>query len=226
MWRWGARFFWRALLTSALVVSPVVTNPAPIHSELGDAGDSPGTAQLVGGDGPVATPVTNITGLIRSSGDGDVFRVFIGNPAGFSVSTVGQPGTLYDTVLHLFDDSGNAIIGNDDVSNLDFRSTIPVGSLIGFPTGYDLLGTSAYDNDPSDFGGFELFTDNFPGLQTPTGVGPLVGYDGDGFSIGSYDIVLTGIFHTTTPEPASRRVFGSCAVALLPSRRWRMRHAG
>lgn len=210
------------LAAAGMFLLPIAAHAGPIHFELGDAGSNPGTAQLVDGDAPAGTPVTNIIGAATSLSDGDVYRIFIGSPSAFSATTVGQPGTLIDTALHVYTNAGTGIIGNDDVSTFNFRSTIPAGSLTGFLPGFYLLSISAWDNDPVDLASMEIFTDNFPGLQFPIGgVGPLAGFNGGGFSIGTYNIALTGVVHTT-PEPGSLLVFATSALGLV-GHRWRQR---
>ena len=73
-------------------------------TEVGDAGDLPGTAQTTVGVG--LTDLTDIFGTISSSSDQDMYLINIDNPAAFSASTNNPQTTLsvdHDTQLFLFD---------------------------------------------------------------------------------------------------------------------------
>ena len=166
--------------TQAIAVT--VTNVVA-WAELGDAGGLPGTAQTPVGVGAL----TAISGTIISFADDDMYRI-VSLGGLFTATTVGPLGTLGDTQLFLFDAAGFGIIGNDDTSP-GIRSTI---SAVLAPGTY-YLAISGYDHDPTGASG-EIFKDNFPGQQTPTGPGgpgPITGWN-DGLTMGTYNIALTG----------------------------------
>src|SRR6187402_3631151 len=101
------------LLYAAITAALATTSPATIYVETGDAGDSPGTAQIAAGSGPL----TSILGQIDSSADDDIYRIRISDPANFSASSNNSGTQLsvdHDTILFLFDEFGFGIIANDD----------------------------------------------------------------------------------------------------------------
>ena len=137
-------------------------------TEVGDAGDVPGTAQTTLGVGPL----TAIVGTIGSDSDQDMFQIFISEPAAFSASTVNAGTTLSDdddTQLFLFDATGLGELANDN-KNGTAKSLIPAGSFAG-ATGFYFLAISIFDNDPINAGG-EIFPDTpFEAVLGPTGPG-------------------------------------------------------
>lgn len=78
----------------------------------GDAGDLPGTAQVVVGD--PNTPLTRITGRMESNGEVDMFAILIVDPANFYAHTGSTTETTYDSKLVLFDSQGRPLWMNDD----------------------------------------------------------------------------------------------------------------
>ena len=59
-------------------------------------------------------PLTQITGTISSTTDRDMFEIFITGGGTFSATTVGTPGTVFDTQRYLFDSTGKGVYANDD----------------------------------------------------------------------------------------------------------------
>jgi hypothetical protein len=107
---------------------------ATLYTEVGDAGQTVGTAQAA----PNGT--TSISGNLGPGVDGaDVFSIAWGGGA-FSATTT--PHT-FDTMLFLFDPSGNTILFNDDY-NSTLASLIEHSALAA---GNYLLGLSRYDNN-------------------------------------------------------------------------------
>ena len=92
-------------------------------------------------------------------------------PQEFSVKTVApeiaaHTPRVFDPQLFLFDLMGHAVVGNDDISDTNLESEIPLGTIT--QSGIYILAVSAFDYDPADADGNEMFTDNLTGLATPT----------------------------------------------------------
>ena len=145
------------LLYSVVAAGLATTSPATIYIETGDAGDSPGTAQIAAGSGPL----TSILGQIDSSADDDIYRIRISDPASFSAST-NNTGTQLsvdgDTILFLFDEFGFGIVANDDdPEDIDsLKAALPAGSFSG-PPGTYLLAISIFRNVPRNAFAEEIF---------------------------------------------------------------------
>ena len=203
----------------ALVLACSSVAFADDYTEVGDAGSTPGTASFT----PGTNPLTGIVGTFTAGAThADVYRIFIANPMLFSASTIG--GSTSDTQLFLFTAAGIGIAGNDD-AGVGVQSCLGAApgcvggigaAIIGALTpGEYLLGISQFDVDPIDAAGLELFTDVFPGLQTPiAGRGPLAGFNSPG-GTGTYRIALTGADHVmgggppaAIPEPATMVLLG------------------
>ena len=76
----------------------------------GDAGNLPGTAQVVQGSGPLR----QITGSINVGGDVDMFAILISDPANFYAHAGTTTETTFDSKLRLFDSQGRPLWSNDD----------------------------------------------------------------------------------------------------------------
>ncbi len=186
---------------------------AATFTEMGDAGETLSTAQVIQG----SQPLESISGTLPESisGGADLFKIFLTGGGTFSATTVG--GASFDTQLLLFNSKGIGIYGNDNASLTleNNQSTLPKGDFSPTKSGLYYLAISGFDYDPvSDQG--EIFPD--PGLPFsqvfgPTGPGggsPLSGFAGPSFDGGSYTIALTGA--KAVPEPSS--VMGTALGAL------------
>ena len=81
-----------------------------------DAGPLLGNANVTASGQPGDQTLTQITGILTFRDDVDMFRIRISNPAGFSASTFGPPGSSSsgDTILALFTETGVAVGWNDN----------------------------------------------------------------------------------------------------------------
>jgi hypothetical protein len=199
------------LVVLALLAAPAAGWAGPVWAEVGDAGQLPATAQVTTGGGPL----TAITGTIDTPNDVDMFAIRITSPSTFSATTVGQPGTHFDTQLFLFDSNGRGVEANDDVSTTNLRSTLT--SIGALPSGIYYLAISSFNADPVAPGGLRLFPEpeetiapTFGLPVGPTGPGgglPVADWTTGGLSAGTYQIALTGA-EFAIPEPGSVLLFG------------------
>ncbi len=173
----------------------------------GDAGELLGTSQNTTGVGAFQGIIGR---LALNPAHVDLYRIYATGGA-FSASTNG--GATFDTQLFLFDALGMGVIGNDDISGSNVQSSFSTTLTAGFY----YIGISAYNNDPLSSGG-AIFTDNFPGVNTPTGPGAafaLSGWIGGSAGTGrggEYTINIEGASFGDsvhpTPAPAGVVLFG------------------
>jgi hypothetical protein len=177
-----------ARITAIVAVFVARTAGAATWTEIGDAGQLPGTAQVTKGTGPL----TLITGH-HSPNDADAFLIRITDPATFSATTDGLAN--WDTQLFLFTPDGFGVYYNDDISASDRQSTLPVGNPNGPTTpGLYILAISEYNMKPSSTGGL-IFPTIYPGVFGATGPGAgaaLSTWNNDGADDADYAIALTG----------------------------------
>ena len=165
-------------------------------TEVEEAGDLPGTAQLITQN----EALEFITGSLSSPTDVDMYAIFITGGGNFSATTVGWTADV-DTQLTLYDSSGIGIYSNDDFATDNNQSTLPAfHPLTPITPGLYYLAISDWDYDPISDGGY-IFPHPTSGLSDtdvagPTGPGgasPVTGWDGISLiGGGSYTIPLTG----------------------------------
>jgi hypothetical protein len=106
----------------------------------GDAGELPGTAQVVAGSGPL----TSITG-VHDFDDTDMYEIEVANPGVFRATV--SSDTDFDTQLFLFDEEGLGVAHHDDVSSTNRRSRL-TNMFVQSPGRY-YLAISAWNRDPA-----------------------------------------------------------------------------
>ncbi len=173
---------------------------AGVFTEIGDAGDLPGTAQWVFGSGSL----TKISGNLTAS-DADMYAIWITGGGTFSATTYGDPD--FDSQLFLFNSSGMGVYANDDANEYSLHAALPAGhALTPMTPGIYYLAFTRYNRDPVSSGGL-IFPD-FPweGVFGPTESGgeyPISGYTSFNYSGAAYEITLTGAeFIQGPPTPA------------------------
>jgi hypothetical protein len=167
------------------------------------------------------------TGL---SEGGDVYKIYISDPANFSASTLSLAGGRngFDTQLFLFNLDGTGLAANDDTPP-GSQSRLPAGDPLysGLAAGYYYLVIDGSGSYPADAGGVRIFP-NQPEGADPTGVygpksgvpdesnSPFTQYSGSSNQGGTYSIALTGASIAEVPEPSSSALlFGASGAGLL-----------
>lgn len=176
--------------TIQLSISTPVPPPPGSWIEQDDAGDLPGSAQDVNGDGDIPAIAGNL-----EFGGADMYRFDICEPGLFSATTVS--GTNIDTQLFLFDSSGLGVTFNDDAPGLDVLQSSLSSTFITSPGTY-YLAVSTYDSDPLTEESLPIWNDTPFGVErAPDGGGAgssVAQWDFDEFADeGAYTVFLTGV---------------------------------
>jgi len=180
-----------------LTVSQAVAPPVPgTWSEMidggGDAGQTLGGAQTIGGAGDLPRIVGSF-----GANDVDIYKLSICDLASFSASTQGTLPAI-DTQLFLFDANGTGVVMDDDndAGAGGTWSMITGASGLIPATGNYFLAVSRYDIDPVDGAGQALWADMpFAAQRAPDGpgaAGVLTAWEGANAATGSYQIDLVG----------------------------------
>jgi hypothetical protein len=138
-----------SIAIAALIASAGATTWDETANGGGDAGQTPGTAQVVAGN--PNDPLTRITGRIADANDlADVFVIFISDPANFHAHTGTTTETTFDSKLTLYDSLGRPLWFNDDRPS-DVAGTPPngVGSLRSYIGGASASGNYRSSNTPA-----------------------------------------------------------------------------
>ncbi len=218
-----------------VVTLSVLMTPAFAATIIADnAGMLPAAAQDLTGEFP-----TEIIGTLDGNNQNNVnvFEISIMDAADFSAITV-LPGAygIPDTVLSLFNSSGEGVYLNDDISASNTLSCLPsadasnpcaVGPGGNGPLtdGTYFLAISRGANYPVDSFGTEIFSPVFStDVVGPSNTNPVGGWDGGAytspdFDLVNYDIVLTG----TVPEPGTLLLTGLAGLVLFTRRKLRAR---
>jgi len=168
-------------------------DPSETHSEIGDAGDLPFNAQITGGFGPL----TSITGSVSGTNDVDMYSICITDPALFVAATDAFGGAgSFDTMLHLFTQSGVGVYHNDDHSPTLLSQLNAIPSFAPSTPGVYNLAITSFSNFPLD-GGVDMvdFSSSGEDAQFPlTATGGIVdGWSNTGLTDGTYTIALFGV---------------------------------
>lgn len=131
----------------ALFFTFLVTSVSAVSwNDIGDAGNTPLTAQTPIGIGALDT----IIGTISSGTDTDVFRIYIPDPNIFAVT---MDGTALsgdnDTELYILDALGNLVF-NDDDGGPGWLSQVDAGDLAGRPGGIYLVAYNQFSSIPEN----------------------------------------------------------------------------
>jgi hypothetical protein len=173
----------------------VFTASAQIHTETGDAGDRPETAQATGA-AACQNPITQINGT-HTADDVDMYAICIPDPAAFSATTVG--GATWDTQLWLFNANGLGVVFNDDNPAGGLQSRI-TGALVPAAGTY-YLAISRYDRDAQNCSDAAIWADTpFNTERAPDGpgaAGRVGSWGGATAAGGAYSIFLTGVRDAT-----------------------------
>ena len=205
---------------------------AASFSEVGDAGQTPSTAQVItpaqlSGAG---SSLDSIAGTLTGSGDfADLFQIFLTGGQTFSAGTANAatdqafqdeqfgipPTVLLDPQLFLFDATGRGVYANDD----SFGS-LQAALLSGQPfspqqSGTYFLAIASSDYNPVTAGGQPIFD----ALST-TNVGPntqlpLSTFSGTGSDTGTYTIALSGATAVPQPVPSPSSTLGLVVLGAL-----------
>jgi hypothetical protein len=209
------------------------TLDAQTYTEIGDAGQTLGTAQNTGVTG--GQTLNTVFGTIGSAGDADLFRITLTAPTMFSATTTFAGGTTLDTALFLFNSLGQAIYTNDDVSGSSLQSTLPSGTsfTMTLAAGTYFIAISLSGNEPINLSGQLLFAAYINGNSSSirgaaAGVNPstLSGFNGaTSFpETGAYRIDFTAT-STAIPEPSTTAfcLVAAGAAAVVVRRRRKSR---
>ena len=183
-----------------------------------DAGDKPGTAQKVIID--TSTQVKTIAGELKGDSEGlagdpgdyqDCYKVVIKNPGTFVISTLPPLGSsTFDTLLGVYDESGRALLANDDGEQGALGSRVgsqsSSGKFVIDQPGTIIISVSGAQSRPITEDGLPVFafSDNPLEVVGPSQAGlakPFAGWDQPG-QVGFYVVELTSV----SPIPSS------CAV--------------
>jgi hypothetical protein len=210
---------------------------AATWTEQGDAGQTLATAQAL----PTGiVPLDQIDGTADgTTGDADVYEIFISDPAAFSAQTVGGDSKCttcatqeFDASLALFDENGIGIYFNDDLAQDVGDAFLPAGNALS-PTQAGWYFLAVFDDDLTPLSELSEEGIIFPEVFFPFTdiVGPTGPGGGDPLSLffeenvvvetRDYSVLLTG---TVIPEPATGLLVGLGFTAMGVVRRGKRGH--
>ncbi|MGH7872588.1 MAG: PEP-CTERM sorting domain-containing protein [Candidatus Binatia bacterium] len=163
--------------------------------EVGDAGNTPGTAQTPIGTGALNTIVGNLYPAL----DTDVFKIYIPDPNIFAITMNGTSLSAdNDTELYVLDATGRLVFNNDD-GGPGYLSQVNSGDLAGNSAGNYLIAYNLFSSVPLN-----------------DQLNPILGWDvkPKPFQTGTVQLNLTGAEFAQSeipqpvPEPASVLLMG------------------
>ena len=204
---------------------------AQTWAKTGNPGNLPATAQVTVGMGALQ----EITGAFTFTTTGseratvnvsnpDLFEILIDGSSPFSATTFGQPSSLYDPQLFLFNAAGAGVYSNDDAS--EYTTAALIAPTTALTPGLYYLGIATYGVVPRSGTGAaaDIFANtvddtsgnvSFTGLKGPkAGVtGPLTNWylSSADVETGYYGIALTGASYAVpaaVPEASTAVSFG------------------
>ena len=135
-----------ALVMFLFFISIATTAAAVTWNEIGDAGNTPLTAQTPIGTGALNT----IIGTLSSATDTDVFKIYIPDPSIFAVDMIGTSlSGDNDTELYILNALGNLVFNNDD-SGPGWLSQVNAGNLTGQSAGIYLIAYNLFSSVPEN----------------------------------------------------------------------------
>ncbi len=205
-----------AVLAAASLLALVPAARAQTWSEIGDAGDLVGTAQLTLGSGGLAT----IFGALASPADADVYCVslFASPPAGTPLVWLDCSATQGPNIW-LFDALGQGVVTNETCAGGMKLLSAPASPL---PPGNYYVAVAYYGYQPQSAGG-DLWLLGPPGQRPPDGPGAggsLVGWGGTGNvqPINPYSVGCNGsyVHYCDAAVPAGRPTWGTLKIRYGP----------
>jgi hypothetical protein len=226
-------------LASAIAIAGLITGiAAPAHAasftQIGDTGQTLDTAQAILGNGE---SLDSISGRIAANNTVGLFKIFLTGGQTFSATTVsaktlidlpqdlllGIPtDILADPQLFLFDANGKGIYGNDD-SFGSIQATLPSGGFAPSTSGVYFLAIASSGLTPVGTSGNLFGTANATGIFAPVSDQPLISFIGQGSTIGTYDIFLTGAAAVPEPEQTAGMIAAGALLLVHQLKRWKSR---
>lgn len=192
------------VLGMGLLFAAAATANAQVWSEVGDAGELAGTAQVVAGSGPLSTILGNL-----GESDVDMYRININDPSLFLAQHTGTFN--FDSQMWLFNLNGTGVAFNDDTNGLRGQISAPA-----IAAGDYLLAISGYDRDAIDGSGNALWSDTpFNNQRAPDGPGaanPVADWSGAVGARGDYEIALRGASFVPAPGALALAGMGGALI--------------
>lgn len=188
-------------------VEPVGTSQTALtYAESGDTGELPAQAQVIDGEA-----LTEITGTLEGDDDVDLYAFCLEGNGTFSAAV--RAGEFEETELFLFDAAGRGVYFSDDLSDSDYRSSLPANHpLTPTEPGVYYLAISSFNNDPLSSSGEIFPNEPYTEVHGPTGPGgsdPVSSWSAVGDELGgAYAIEITGTTLCPRNEPPD------CSVAV------------
>ncbi|OWQ93806.1 hypothetical protein CDN99_05050 [Roseateles aquatilis] len=191
---------------------------AAVYNEVGDAGQTLATAQVLLGTGSIDA----IRGTLDAS-SADMFAIYLTAGTAFSATLTESSIAFnnFDSVLYLFDAFGRGLIANDDDGDVGG----PYSTLSGYiPTVSGLYYLAVTGAGYTPVSGTSAIFPSLLGqggnVAANPGAGPLTNWISTSAESGRYEIVLTGA-SAVVPEPGSLLLVGAAlgAVGLIRRRK-------